>query len=107
MAARFTKPSGGWAAIGGPLIPPKILEPIGRETLELAGRSQLRWTTLPNPAGTLHLCHRHVFRSHHHRDATAESVGRKLVYSVTPCGASFSANEFVFELRTISYEIGR
>jgi hypothetical protein len=40
----------------------------------------------------LHFCHRHVFRAHHHRDATRERVGRKLVYGVTSCGASFSAN---------------
>src|SRR4029077_9584359 len=36
-----------------------------------------------------------------------ERVGRKLVYGVTSCGASFSANNVVFELQTISYKIGR
>src|SRR5262245_35100629 len=54
----------------------------------------------------LHFCHRHVFRAHHHCDATSERVGRKLVYGVTSCGASFSANNVVFELRTMSYKIG-
>ena len=28
----------------------------------------------------LHFCHGHIFRSHHHRNATGESVGRKLIY---------------------------
>jgi hypothetical protein len=43
------------------------------------------------------------FRAHHHRDATSERVGRKLVYGVTSCGTSFWANNVVFELRTIGY----
>jgi hypothetical protein len=55
----------------------------------------------------LHFCHRHVFCAHHHGDATNERVGRKLVYGVASCGASFSANNVVFELRTVSCQIGR
>ena len=51
-----------------------------------------------DPAGILHFGHRHVFRTHHHRNATGECVGRNLVYGVSPCGASFRANNVVLSL---------
>ena len=49
--------------------------------------------------------HRHVFRAHHHCDVTAKAVGRNLLYGVAPCGASFWANNVIFELRAISDEV--
>jgi len=50
----------------------------------------------------LHFGHRHVFRTHHHGNATGESVGRNLVNGVPPRGPSFRANNIVFYPRTIS-----
>jgi hypothetical protein len=47
------------------------------------------------------------FRAHHHRDATSKCVARKLVNRMASCGASFTANNVIFEPRTVHHEIGR
>ena len=46
----------------------------------------------------LHFGHRHVFRTHHHRNATGESAGRNLVYTACPLADPRSG-------QTISYSI--
>ena len=53
----------------------------------------------------LHFGHRHVFRTHHHRNATGKSVGRNLVYGVPPRGPSFRANNIVFYFGGIEGEL--
>src|SRR5271156_5969350 len=62
-------------------------------------------TAIADTASSLHLHHRHVLRSHHHRDVTGEFVGRKRIGGVSLGGSASRADDVVLERRTVDHEI--